>query len=143
MQGDIYIYPAIFDADDEGNGYTVTFPDFPGCITEGDTEEEAFVNAIEALSLHLWGMERDHDIIPEPTPVQDVSVSQSQAVALIRVDMRIMRQNMRERAVRKMVTLPRWLNEAAEEADINFSQTLQDVLKHALNLYMPLEGSGK
>lgn len=37
---DRYIYPAIFDPCEEG-GYSVTFPDLPGCITEGDTVEEA------------------------------------------------------------------------------------------------------
>ena len=63
---DRYVFPAVFDPCEEG-GYTVTFPDLPGCITEGDTEEESFQMAKEALELHLYGMERDGDEIPKPS----------------------------------------------------------------------------
>ena len=41
--------------EDEGGGYNVSFPDFPGCFTCGDTYEEAVKNAVEALSLWLEG----------------------------------------------------------------------------------------
>lgn len=133
---DQYIYPAIFE-DNNGDGFTVTFPDLPGCITEGDTEEQAYANAVEALELHLWGMERDHDEIPAPSSIRDIVIEPGQVVVLIRANMRLMRRNMRERAVRKMVTLPRWLNDAAEEAGVNYSQVLQDGLKTLLELYMP------
>jgi predicted RNase H-like HicB family nuclease len=133
---DQYIFPAIFEEND-GDGYTVTFPDCPGCITEGDTEQDAFANATEALELHLWGMERDRDDIPVPSPIRTVTTHTGQVVVLIRANMRLMRRNMRERAVRKMVTLPRWLNDAAEDAGVNYSQVLQDGLKDLLRLYTP------
>lgn len=54
------IFPAIFEPG-EKKGYTVSFPDLPGCITEGDTMEEALHMAKEALELHLYGMEEDGD----------------------------------------------------------------------------------
>ena len=133
---DMYVFPAIFDEND-GEGFTVTFPDRPGCITEGDSEEAAFANATEALELHLWGMERDHDEIPTPSSIRAVATGPGQVVVLIRANMRLMRVNMRERAVRKMVTLPRWLNDAAEAAGVNYSQVLQDGLKNLLKIYMP------
>jgi len=131
-----YIYPALFEEND-GDGYTVTFPDLPGCITEGDAEEEAVTNATEALGLHLWGMERDHDEIPAPSSLHDIVITTGQAVVFIRANMRPMRHTMRERAVRKMVTLPRWLNDAAEEAGVNYSQVLQDGLKELLDVCVP------
>lgn len=133
---DQYMFPAIFDEND-GEGFTVTFPDLPGCITEGDTEQDAFTNATEALELHLWGMERDHDEIPAPSSIRAVATAPGQVVVLIHANMRLMRRHMCERAVRKMVTLPRWLNDAAEEAGVNYSQVLQDGLKNLLEIYTP------
>lgn len=47
-----YTYQALFTPAVEG-GYTVTFPDFPCCITEGETIEEATKMAQEALSLYI------------------------------------------------------------------------------------------
>jgi len=132
---DNYLFPAIFEASD--GGYTVTFPDLPGCITEGDTEQEAFAHATEALELHLWGMERDHEEIPAPSAIREIAQEPEQAIVLIRANMRLMRRTMRERAVRKMVTLPRWLHDAAEEAGVNYSQVLQDGLKNLLEIYTP------
>lgn len=133
---DQYMYPALFEEND-GDGFTVTFPDLPGCITEGDSEQQAYVNAIEALELHLWGMERDHDKIPVPSSIRAVATEPGQVVVLIRANMRLMRRNMRQRAVRKMVTLPRWLNDAAEEAGVNYSQVLQDGIKDLLDIHSP------
>ena len=61
-----YRYPALFEACEEG-GYTVTFPDLPGIVTEGDTIDEAIAMAKEALALHILGMERDGDVFPNAT----------------------------------------------------------------------------
>ena len=58
-------YPAIFDPAIEG-GYTVTFPDFPEAISEGDTLEEAIFNAIEVLDLTLKSRIEDNEAIPLP-----------------------------------------------------------------------------
>ncbi|MDP6875565.1 MAG: type II toxin-antitoxin system HicB family antitoxin [Alphaproteobacteria bacterium] len=53
----------------EGSCYGVDFPDFPGCISAGDTVEEAIVNGREALSAHIAFMQDDGDPIPEPLSV--------------------------------------------------------------------------
>jgi len=53
-----YIYPARFEAAEEG-GYTVTFPDFKGAVTEGDTLQEAFDMAEDCLGGLLVGYEED------------------------------------------------------------------------------------
>lgn len=44
---------AIFEPDEEKGGYTVTIPSLPGCISEGDTFEEALHNIQEAASLYV------------------------------------------------------------------------------------------
>ncbi len=57
---------------DADSCYGIDFPDFPGCISAGDTIEEAIANAHEALSAHIAFMQADGDTIPEPTSVEDV-----------------------------------------------------------------------
>ena len=51
---------------DEGTSYGVSFLDVPGCISAGDTFEEAIANAAEALAGHLAAMTSDGDPIPAP-----------------------------------------------------------------------------
>ena len=54
----VYQYTAIFEPDKEAGGYTVIIPSLPGCISEGDTFEEALKNIKEAASLYLEVMRR-------------------------------------------------------------------------------------
>ena len=58
-------YLAVFEPSESG-GYSVYFPDLPGCISYGESYEEAQHEAEDALGLHLYGMEKDGDILPEP-----------------------------------------------------------------------------
>lgn len=51
---------------DEGTSYGVSFPDVPGCISAGDTFEEAVANAAEALAGHFAAMRADGEAIPVP-----------------------------------------------------------------------------
>ena len=51
---------------DEGTSYGVSFPDVPGCISAGDTFEEAVANAAEALAGHFAAMRADGEAIPTP-----------------------------------------------------------------------------
>jgi len=57
---------------DEGTSYGVSFPDVPGCISAGDTFEEAVGNASEALSSHLALMRADGDSIPAPRNFEEL-----------------------------------------------------------------------
>jgi len=50
----------------EGNsrdGYTVTCPALPGCVSEGDTREEAIKNIREAIKLYLRAVTREHILL--------------------------------------------------------------------------------
>lgn len=55
--------------------YGVSFPDFPGCITAGETQSEALVMAKEALALQIEGLIEDGVAIPAPTPVDAVQAA--------------------------------------------------------------------
>lgn len=57
-------YKVIFEPQEEG-GYTVTVPSLPGCISEGDTYEEALANIKEAIALYLESLQADGLPIPE------------------------------------------------------------------------------
>ncbi|MCG8402688.1 MAG: type II toxin-antitoxin system HicB family antitoxin [Firmicutes bacterium] len=128
-----YIYPAIFDPCEEG-GYCITFPDLPGIVTEGDTLEEAFFMAKDALELHLWGLEDDGDSIPEPSHPNKIQVSEGGFTCLIEAVMSPIRDRMANKAVNKTLTLPKWLNDLGEKRKVNFSHLLQDALKNHLGI---------
>lgn len=51
---------------DAGTSYGVSFPDVPGCISAGDTFEEAVANAGEALTGHFGAMRADGETLPQP-----------------------------------------------------------------------------
>ncbi len=130
---DRYIFPAIFEPGLR-KGYTVSFPDLPGCLTEGDTMEEALYMAKDALELHLYGMEEDGDLIPEPTRPEDVTIAPKSFISLIEVWMPVIRDEMQNKAVKKTLTIPKWLNDVAEKNNVNFSQVLQTALKEYLGI---------
>ena len=62
----------ILEASDEG-GFTVYVPSLLGCISEGDTEEEALANIREAIELYLEPVEDDL-FIGESRMVREVAV---------------------------------------------------------------------
>lgn len=132
-----YVYPAIFEPYEDGS-YVVSFPDLPGCVTQGDDLEDALSMAQEAMALHLYGMERDGDVIPAPTDASKVVIpadaNPGAFVTLIHARTEPIRDEVMNRAVKKTLTLPRWLNDAAEEAGLNFSQVLQRALKEELGV---------
>ena len=104
----------------------------PGCLPCGQTTEEAFHNAKEALGVHLYGMEQDGEPIPAPTPLQGLHPEEGGVVTLVEVFMPSIRDRAQNRVVKKTLTIPAWLNREAEAAHVNFSQVLQDALKKYL-----------
>ncbi|TQK41985.1 putative RNase H-like HicB family nuclease [Brevibacillus sp. AG162] len=132
MKKDRYIYPAFFLF--EQDGISVSFPDLPGCLTCGDDPEEAFRMAREAMALHLYGMEQDGEAIPEPSSPSALRPESSEVVTLVEVWMPPFRDEMENRAVKKTLTIPKWLDDLAQENKVNFSHVLQDALKKHLGI---------
>jgi antitoxin HicB len=60
-----YRYTIILYPDLEQGGYTVTVPALPGCVTEGETFEEAIAMAKEAIQLYIESLIADGEAIPE------------------------------------------------------------------------------
>ena len=127
---DRYIYPAIFNYDRDG--ISVEFPDLPGCFTCGDTEEEAFQMAKEAMALHLYGLEQENEEIPQPSKVSEIQTEKHQVVVFVEVWMPPFRHEMENKAVKKTLTIPKWLDDLAKQHNVNYSQILQEALKKHL-----------
>ena len=125
-----YIYPAIFDFDEDG--ITVTFPDLPGCITCGDTQEDALKNAKEVLELYMYSLEEDNETIPQPSNILDLEVENTQVVVLVDIWMVPVRDEMKNKCIKKTLTIPKWLNDLAIDNNVNFSAILQSALKEYL-----------
>ncbi len=66
-------YYAVVEVD-VGADVSIWFPDFPGCVTAGDTHLDALTNAREALQVHIDGMMEDGDAIPEPTSWENLDI---------------------------------------------------------------------
>ena len=126
-----YVFPAIFEKCKDG--YNVTFPDIEDCFTCGETLEEAIEMAQDVLPLMLSEMEDDGKLIPDPTDIKSLSLSSAETASYIVADTLAYRKKHNNRAVKKTLSIPEWLNEAAIKAGINFSQTLQDALKEKLD----------
>lgn len=129
---DRYVFPAVFGYDNDG--INVTFPDLPGCHTFGDTEEDAFLMAKDALEGHLYTLESEGDPIPTPTSLHTMSTNKNESALLVEAWMTLVRQEMDNAPVKKTLTIPSWLNERGNEHDVNFSMILVEGLKHHLGL---------
>ena len=99
-----YTYPAVFNY--AKDGISIMFPDLPGCLPCASDIEEAVHNAKEALALHLYGMEEDNNLIPEPTAIDKIKLKPNQAIVLVEVHMPLYREAIENEYVRKNVTYP-------------------------------------
>lgn len=121
------MYPAIFHAEEDG-GFWVEFPDLPGCSTQGDSESESYANAVEAMELYL---EDDYtiDALPKASAASKITTDKNDFVSFVCGEFKV-----NEKAIKKTLTIPAWLNSQAEKAGVNFSQTLQEALCKKLDL---------
>ena len=128
---DRYVFPAVFTYE-PGQEIAVVFPDLDAA-TSGTDDNNALLSARELLGCVLYGMEEDGEEIPAPTPLSQVETADNERAVLVDVYMPSIRMAKVNRSVNRTVTLPAWLNAAALERNINFSQVLQDALKAQIN----------
>lgn len=138
------MYPACFYKEDDG--YSVIFPDLNYLATQGDSFEEAMEMAVECLASYLYIAQRDGEDVPAPSslvnidPVAvakeldpDLPVGEA-IVNLVSVDVAEYAKKHFEKSVKKTLSIPAWLNEAAVAQGVNFSQVLQRALKEQLHM---------
>lgn len=135
-------YPACFFK--EENGYSVIFPDLNWLSTCGETLDEALRMAVDCLAGYLYAAQRDKEEVcapSDPTSIDAAAIAAELEVSgegafvnLITVDVTEYAKTHFEKSVKKTLTIPAWLNDAAIRKGINFSQLLQKALKEELDL---------
>ena len=127
-----YIYPAVFTK--EGAFYTVHFPDLESCYTQGDDLQDAYDMASDVLCMTLYRLEESGAEIPPASSVTGIAVGEGEFVSLVACDTLEYRKFYDNRAIKKTLTIPAWLNTMSERAGLNFSAVLQEALKKKLNI---------
>jgi len=121
-------YPAIFYPWDDAPGYTVEIPDLPGCVSEGDTLVEAIMMGTDAACGWVLDELEDGKPVPKASPIGEVQVEPGGFASMLVLDMHAFAEKHGNKAVRKNLTIPAWLNTFAESRNVNFSKVLQDSL---------------
>ena len=120
-------YPALFHKAEEG-GFWVSFPDIPECLTQGDDMTQAYEMAVDALGLALTSREKEHQPVPTVSDPTTITPEPDSFLVVIEFDMLAYKKRTNSRAVKKTLSIPEWLNEAAIDMDLHFSQVLQEAL---------------
>ena len=133
-----YVYPAVF-YEEEGK-ISVIFPDLGNLATFGDNMADAMRMAMDACGLYLFTALRDSEALPAPSALSEInpavilkdfemeSAADSAFVNMVLVDMTEYARQHSDKAVKKTLSIPMWLNTLCEEKSINFSKVLQDAL---------------
>ncbi len=139
------IYPACFFKED--NGYSVIFPDLNYLATQGDTLEDAVVMAVDCLAGYLYTAKMDNEKFPKASKLSDINIDRlsdelditgtytDAFTNMVSVDVKAYAKEHFDKSVRKTLTIPAWLNTAAQEEGINFSKTLQEALMSKLKAH--------
>ena len=121
-------YPVVFHP--EETGYSVSVPDLEGCFTQGDTMDEALEMVQDAIGLML----EDCKEIPAASNPASIRTEAGEFVVVVPFDQLAYQRRNNTKAVKKTLSIPSWLNEAAEDAHLNFSSVLQNALKQQLHI---------
>ena len=130
----IYVYPAVFTKETNGK-YSIRFPDFSNCLTCGDNIEDGMLMAEDALALTIYSdFEEQEKSAPIASPITKIKIAKNEFVTYIKCDTTKYRRKFGTKSVKKTLSIPEWLNDAAVKENINFSQVLQEALKEKLNV---------
>jgi predicted RNase H-like HicB family nuclease len=120
-----YVYPAIFHKNSNGS-YTIIYPDLPGCISEGKSLKNAFFMAKDALKQWLTYLRDKKMEIPSASAWEDIKVSKGEFVNLISAEVKD------AKAVKRTVSIPKWMDDKAVQSGLSLSRVLQEALAEKL-----------
>ena len=108
-------------------------------LTEGTDLSNAIEMARDAIGIAGLSLQDHGDIIPEPSECKSINIKSGTfakegpgILTLVDVDFDVYRKRLDQKMVRRNVTLPSWLNAAADKANLNVSRVLQEALKSKL-----------
>jgi len=120
-------YPALFHIAEEGS-FKVSFPDIPECLAQGDDLTQAYEMAVDALGAAVAIYDRQRRPLPVSSDPRAIIPKQNTFLVVIEFDMLAYKKRINSRAVKKTLSIPQWMNEAAMSMNLNFSQVLQEAL---------------
>lgn len=126
-------YLAVLEPGEDGS-YGISFPDLPGCFSFADNLAEAEQMAAEAAELHVYGMEKDGEAIPEPSTSLSPEVTAGMVVMPVTIHPDMYRLKRDNERVKTNTTLPAWLKRIAEEQKVNYSRLLETALLDYLQI---------
>lgn len=126
-------YLAILEPGEDGS-YGISFPDLPGCFSFADNLAEAEQMAAEAAELHVYGMEKNGEAIPEPSTSLPPEVTAGMVVMPVTLHPDMYRLKRDNERVKTNTTLPAWLKRIAEEQKVNYSRLLETALLDYLQI---------
>lgn len=128
----IFYYPSVFQKEEVG--YSVWVPDIQGCVSQGDTFDEAMEYIKDAIGICLDLIVQNGNVPPKATEPNGIELEPDQFVAVVSFDFDEYQKKHGEKSVKKTLTVPAWLNTLSERKNINFSQVLQNALIHELQI---------
>jgi len=120
-----YVYPAIFHTNNDSS-YTVTYPDLPGCISEGKSLGNAIYMAESALTQWINYLIDKQKEIPKASSSQGLVIGENEFINHIRVEVKD------GRAVKRTVSIPKWMDDEVIKSGLSLSRVLQDALNERL-----------
>ena len=125
-------YPVIFHIEEKG--YSTFVPDLDGCFSQGDDMSQAVAMTQEAIGLMLEEYLEKSEELPKPSKIEKIKKDKNDFVVMVEFDPVKYLERNSNKAVKKTLTIPNWLNVIAEKNKINFSQILQKAIRQELNI---------
>ncbi|MDD3349939.1 MAG: type II toxin-antitoxin system HicB family antitoxin [Eubacteriales bacterium] len=126
------VYPVVFTRLEDG--FAAFVPDM-NIDTQGEDLAEAIEMARDAIGIMGIDMEDDNKKILEPSKIDDIKCAPGEIISMVDIDFTAYRKAHDRRTVRRNVSLPSWLNEAADKAGLNVSSVLQKALQQELKTH--------
>jgi len=120
-----YVYPAIFHKNKD-ESYTITYPDLPGCISEGKNMGNALHMAQSALKQWIKYLTDKELELPPATEPRYIKKKKTDYINLICADVKD------TKAVKRTVSIPKWMDDKAVQSRISLSKVLQEALTERL-----------
>jgi len=120
-----YIYAAVFEHNDDDT-YTVYYPDIPGCITEGEDLSDAMYMAEKVLRQRVEYAFDEGEELPTPSAIGNIETDENSFASLIKITA------LETQAVRRTISIPKWMDDQASAKGLSLSRVLQEALKSTL-----------
>lgn len=128
-----YFYPACIEQDTD-DSYFVEFPDLKGCFSSGKTQNDAILNAQNALAIYIEEYKKNNLELPAPSNINQLMSKEPHKfyqIIVLDAENTIVK---RVEPIKKTLTIPKWLNEIAIKYNLNFSHVLRNALViHLMN----------